>query len=135
MDNILTLPNGRVAIFNGGNPIKDCPKSFEEAEIIEAKLNVERTDYECFPEWKFDYLTKLDFDGSILEISSRFYAPASHYGDKWDGNCDIYLMGIKIKSKSFECETLNELTQSVEKYAITCIEKIKNLLSDIQLDD
>ena len=68
------------------------------------------------PKWKFDCGFKLDFDGPIVSVSSRFYPPKTHYGPKWDGNVTINIFDIKIIKKEFKCNTLNDLKNEVENY-------------------
>jgi len=68
------------------------------------------------PKWSWDCNFKLDFDGSFLSISSRFYPPILHYGEKWDGTLHVYLLGETIMEKKFECDTLEELQKEVEKF-------------------
>lgn len=68
------------------------------------------------PKWGWDCGFKLDFDGSLLSISSRFYPPHKNKGDWWEGNLSIVLFGETILTKEFKENTLEELKTSVEKY-------------------
>lgn len=68
------------------------------------------------PKWDFDCNFKLDFDGSLLSINSRFYPPILHYGEKWDGTLHVKILGETILEKKFECDTLDELQKEVEKF-------------------
>ena len=109
-------------IFNGGNPLEGCPDNFEQADSWADKANEEKTEYE--PKWSFDCGFKLDFDGPIVNVSSRFYPPKTHYGPKWDGTVTVSILWKTAIEKKFECETLDELRVEVEKYMNTLGDRI-----------
>jgi hypothetical protein len=123
MSNVIQWGNNML-IVNGGNPIpdSDCPKSYEECDDIEKSLN---KDTVKGVNWKFDCGFKLDFDGDLLKVSSRFYPPKTHYGEKWDGSCGIYLLNYLIDSKHFETDTLPELKEQVENYVRMFIKELE----------
>jgi len=136
-ENNIQKINGNTLIFNGGNPLNDCPDNWDDAWRIQAKLNgfkdglskdvihEETNDRKKEqPTWSFDCGFKLDFDGSLLSVSSRFYPPKTHYGSTWDGSVSIFLFGECISDAHFDCETLEILQKEVEEY----IEEIKNKL-------
>ena len=99
-------------IVNGGDPLGDCPTNWDDANNWIDKAN-ENQDYQC-PEWSFDCGFKLDFDGPILSLSSRFYPPKTHYGPMWDGDVTIYLFGEEISRKPFKANTIDELKELLE---------------------
>jgi hypothetical protein len=102
-------------IINGGPPMPGCPKSWEEAHEWEENSNKnKRDDYE--PRWHFDCGYKLDFDGPLFHVLSRFYPPKKYYGDTWDGDVEIYFFDEVIAKKSFDEKTLDNLKVAVEKY-------------------
>lgn len=113
-ENEYTATNGATIIVNGGDPLPGCPESWDEAYAWADKMNEGKTEEE--PRWSFDCGFKLDFDGSILTISSRFYPPKNHYGPKWDGSVTVYFLEEKVENKYFECETLQELAEQSEAY-------------------
>ncbi len=113
MENIIKTQNSTL-IFNGGNPLEGCPKDWDEAKLIQEKLNEGKTDSE--PQWSFDCGFKLDYDGGIISISSRFYPPKSHYGATWDGTVSVYCFGDEVEERKFNCKTLDELKIKVEEY-------------------
>lgn len=113
MNNIIEHKNGTI-IINGGNPLEGCPKDWDEAKLIQAKLNEGKTEEE--PQWSFDCGFKLDYDGEIIKVSSRFYPPKTHYGATWDGTVSIWLYDKKVEEKKFDCATLDELKTEAEKY-------------------
>ncbi len=118
-NNIIQHPTGTI-IMNGGNPLEGCPKDWDEAKLIQEQLNEHKDEDE--PQWKFDCGFKLDYDGSIITIGSRFYPPKTHYGATWDGTVNVYFMGKEIKEKKFDCPTLDELKKQVEAYVQTVID-------------
>jgi len=131
MENILKFENGTTIIFNGGNPLPGCPKDWDEACEIEANFNNNDgrqlfVDYEelDYPKWRFDCGFKLDFDGGIFKISSRFYPPTSHGGDKWDGNAHLEILGKRVATKKFECATVDELRNEVDQYVLAVAQKL-----------
>ena len=102
-------------IMNGGEPLGDCPNDFSEADAWAAGANGGNSST-SHPMWGFDCGFKLDYDGPLLSVSSRFYPPKTHYGEKWDGRVQVLLLGDYLFSKEFECETLEDLRTSVETY-------------------
>jgi hypothetical protein len=102
-------------IFNGGDPLGDCPTSFERADqwAKDANSGTEGIDH---PQWRWDCGFKLDYDGPLLRLSSRFYPPKTHYGSKWNGKVEIVLLGRTIETVRFECETLDKLRLQVEAF-------------------
>jgi len=105
-------------VINGGNPLPGCPKSYDEANAWADKANEGKGDpgnwYE--PMWSFDCGFKLDFDGPLVDVSSRFYPPKTHYGPKWDGSVSIRLLGKTISRREFEADTLDELKGQAEAF-------------------
>jgi hypothetical protein len=114
-------------IFNGGPSLPGAPENWDQARQIEKSFNPEDEDYEG-PRWSFDCGFKLDYDGDIVRISSRFYPPAEFYGPKWDGNATISVNGIEVLSKQFECDSVENLRTAVIKFQNEIIEKIKKAL-------
>ncbi len=102
-------------IFNGAAPLPGCPDNWDEAHKWQDEANVNK-DKDEEPTWSFDCGYKLDFDGSLITISSRFYPPAKYYGATWDGSVTIYFAGKEIEKKGFDCKTIDELKEQVEKY-------------------
>jgi hypothetical protein len=127
-NNIINHANGTI-IMNGGNPLPGCPNDWDEAKVIEQKLNNgnEREDVDG-PKWRFDCGFKLDYDGPMLSVSSRFYPPKTHYGATWDGRVTVRLLDKEIAEKKFDCATLDELKKQVDNYINGFIEKIEAVL-------
>lgn len=120
---IIEHKNGTI-IMNGGNPLEGCPKDWDEAKLIEEKLNAGKDEDEPQPRWKFDCGFKLDFDGELIRVSSRFYPPKTHYGATWDGTVSIYFLDKEVSEKKFDCATLEELHKQVEEYVDSIKESV-----------
>ena len=123
-NNIIEHPRGMI-IISGGNPLEGCPKDWEEAKSIIEKMNDGKTGNE--PQWSFDCGFKLDYDGGLVNISSRFYPPKTHYGPTWDGVVHVYLLGKLVEDKEFDCPTLNELKRQVDEYISNIIGKMQSV--------
>lgn len=123
--------DGTHVIINGGNPLPGCPESWDQAYRLEKEMNggKDKDDDEWHdrPRWKFDCGFKLDFDGPILDINSRFYPPKNHYGPTWDGGVTVRFMGKEIAVKKFDCPTLQELHSQVEVYLKEIADKIASV--------
>lgn len=115
--------------MNGGNPLPGCPTDWDEAKAIEQNLNNgnDREDVDG-PTWRFDCGFKLDYDGPLLSVSSRFYPPKTHYGATWDGTATVFLLNEIVGEKKFDSPTLEELKKQVEEYVGGFVEKIKAAL-------
>ena len=123
MNNILKVGESTI-VFDGGNPLPGCPESFEQADKWANEANKEKDDGGSEPVWSFDCGFKLDFDGPLLSVSSRFYPPKTHYGPKWDGSVTVFLLSKQIYEKNFVCDTLEQLKDEVEKYVGTIVCRI-----------
>ncbi len=75
----------------------------------------EEKDNGCEPEWSLDCGRRLDFDGPLIRVSSRFFPPAES-DPGWNGIVNICFFDDRITFKSFECNTLEELKREVEGY-------------------
>jgi len=104
-------------IVNGGAPLRDCPVSWDVARVRQDMANAERgVESAHRPMWEWDSGFKLDYDGPIVMLSSRFYPPKTHYGPTWEGNVKIVVGDTLLHTKQFDCETLDELKRKVEEY-------------------
>jgi len=125
MENNIIKHEAGTIIICGGNPLEGCPKDWDEAKNIIEKLNEGKEDRE--PQWSFDCGFKLDYDGGLLSIESRFYPPKTHYGETWDGTVHVYLLDKTIEEKKFDCQTLDELKKQVDEYVNSIIEKLQSV--------
>jgi len=114
------LPPGEIhlgnqhMIINGGNPLHDCPTDWDKANEWQDNANQSAEGKD--PKWRWDCGFKLDYDGSLVTVSSRFYPPKTHYGSKWDGCVGISLLQEELVTKKFEENTLEELKIAVEEF-------------------
>lgn len=114
-------------IFNGGEPLEGCPDNWEDAYNWQDKSN-ENTIHESM-EWSWDCGFKLDFDGSLLRVVSRFYPPKEYRGKCWNGSISFYVFDEEVKEEDFKADTLDQLKEDVELYvkkeAFLLIEDLK----------
>lgn len=78
--------------------------------------------------WSWDCGLKLDYDGDICKISSRFYPPhksSIEYG-KYHGTISVYIGDDEIHKHEVEATTLDDLKTIAESYSANIIEKITN---------
>lgn len=94
---------------------KDLELTWENARAWQAAAN-EKKEIHDEPEWKWDCGFKLDFDGSLLRVSSRFYPPYKNLGNWWEGYVTILFLDDEILNKEFKHDTLEELKNDVEKF-------------------
>jgi hypothetical protein len=78
-------------------------------------------------QWGWDCGFKLDYDGSICTISSRFYPPhkSSEDYNKWHGWIIVYVLDDEVSRKKIESDTLEDLKISTELYVSGMVEKLK----------
>lgn len=109
-------------IINGGDSLPGAPESWGAAHAWEEIVNADGFDYK--PEWRFDCGFKLDYDGPLIHVSSRFYPPAQFYGPTWDGSVKIIMGDDILDTREFDCKTLDELRTQVEAYVKSVRERI-----------
>ncbi len=84
-------------------------------------------------EWSWDCGFKLDYDGCLCSISSRFYPPhksSAEYG-KYHGTITVIVAEEDIHKKEVEADTLDELKNLVEQYVEDLGMKIKTNIKAI----
>jgi hypothetical protein len=101
--------------------------NWKEAEIWQETSNEEKNNNE--PKWNWDCNFKLDFDGSLVYIESRFYPPHYNRGDYWEGTLNVRVLGDSILEKEFKCDTLDELKEEVETFTKNYKDTIKSKFS------
>jgi len=101
--------------------------TWDNAKVWQDNANMGKDVY-AEPEWRFDCNFKLDFDGALLRISSRFYPPHYNIGDWWEGNVSVLFLDKEILRKYFKCDTLDELKSEVEKFTSDYGKTISNLI-------
>ena len=93
-----------------------------------AKLWIEQANTEnSLIKWSWDCGLKLDYDGGICRISSRFYPPHKNSEEyaKYDGTISVLIGYETIHKHKIEAETLDILKNDVEKYVSKIIERIQ----------
>jgi hypothetical protein len=83
------------------------------------------------PEWRWDCSFKLDFDGPLLRVSSRFYPQGLNVDPQWEGTVSLFIFDEEISEKKFKHNNLEELRIEVEKYTNSIKEKLKQIILDI----
>ena len=84
------------------------------AEIWQEKANLEKEDYD--PAWSWDCGFKLDFDGSLVRVSSRFYPPHKNSSGIWEGKVTIRLLDEILIEKELKNSDLNYLKTETENF-------------------
>lgn len=67
------------------------------------------------PRWQFDCGFKLDFDGGLISVLSRFYPPNSH-SPVWDGVIMVTIGEKVLKDKKITALSLDALKRDAEAY-------------------
>lgn len=98
--------------------------NWENAKAWQEKANEKKEIYDE-PKWSWDSGFKLDFDGSLLRVSSRFYPPHKNAGNWWEGNLVVKFLDEEIFKKEFKCDTLDELKIEVERFTKNYIGNVK----------
>jgi len=85
--------------------------------------------------WSWDCGLKLDYDGEVCSISSRFYPPhksSSEYG-KYHGTISVLIRNSDecLHKYEIEANTLDELKIAVEDYVSKIIEKMHNAIRSV----
>ena len=82
--------------------------------------------------WSWDCGLKLDYDGDVCRISSRFYPPHKSsvgYG-KYHGTITVTIIDAieGIHKHEVEADTLDELQKTVENYVSKILDKMHNAI-------
>lgn len=85
--------------------------------------------------WSWDCGLKLDYDGDVCRISSRFYPPhksSAEYG-KYHGSITVMIGDAveDIHEHEIEANTLDELQKLTEDYVSKIIKKIHNAIRSV----
>ncbi len=101
--------------------------SWEESTLWEAKVNAGKADNEL--KWKWDCNFKLDFDGGLVSVESRFYPPSYHKEGLWTGTLRVKVLRDYVLQKEFEGKTLEHLHEQVESFIKHYKEVVKSKFS------
>lgn len=83
-------------------------------------------------EWSWDFGLKLDFDGCLISVSSRFYPPHKSHADygRYSGTITIYSGEIDYAKKELEADTLDQLVVMAEDYVSSVFTTLDNLIRE-----
>ena len=102
--------------------------NWDNAKVWEEKANEKKEIFDE-PKWSLDCNFKLDFDGSLLRLRSRFYPTHKNAGNWWEGTVTVNFLDTELLKKEFKCDTLDELKIEVEKFTKHYAGAIKSRLS------
>lgn len=109
-------------------------KNWGDAHKWQERANgvpMEKQDSEKRPMWCFDTGYKLNYDGSIFSISSRFYPPHKQSGGKgWSGVVILYIMDDVFLERHVKSDTLDELKSKVEAYINEMAKNVWEMLNE-----
>lgn len=88
-------------------------KNWESAKEWQELANKNKQTDE--PRWQFDCGFKLDFDGGLINVTSRFYPPTPHR-PVWYGVIRIVIGEKVLKEKKITTASLDELKKEAEAY-------------------
>ena len=83
--------------------------------------------------WSWNCGLKLDYDGDVCRVSSRFYPPhknSAEYG-KYDGTITVMIGDTDIREHKIEADTLDELQKLAENYVSEILDKIHNAIRGV----
>jgi len=98
--------------------------NLEEIESWIETVNKDK-DPQSGPYWACDYGLKLDFDGPLVRVNSRFYTVRRKDKKTWEGEVQILLLYTELARKAFKADTKEKLRELVEEY----IDTVANTLS------
>lgn len=75
--------------------------------------NKDKQIIEIEPNWSWDCGLKLDYDGGLLRISSRFYQENNNI---FNGSVSFYIHDDEVFIKEFSCRHIDILKKDVEEY-------------------
>lgn len=101
--------------------------NWDNAHLWAENANVDK-EIDDEPKWSWDCNFKLDFNGSLLSVSSRFYPPHYNDGNWWEGKMQIFFLEEKLIEKEFKHDTLDELQTKVEEYTKKVTTELRNIL-------
>jgi len=104
--------------------------NFEEQNKWTDDANKDKENYHGEPTWGWDCGSKLDFDGGLLSVSSRFY-PCGN--DIFDGSVSFYLGDNQVHCREFSTRHIDILKKDVEKYVNDVFGNLLILISKNQV--
>jgi len=96
---------------------------WKQAEKWKEEANSTERNYDM--EWSWDCGFKLDYDGPLIHVSSRFY---KNNGDIFDGSVSFYIGDECVFTREFSCRHINILREDVLEYVASVRNNIHNLV-------
>lgn len=85
------------------------------------------------PQWSWDCGLKLDYDGGILHVSSRFYQSDD---DIFDGSVSFLIGDTELFCKEFPRRHIDVLREDVDRHVAVVTKQIeKMLLNNVDASD
>lgn len=85
--------------------------------------------------WSWDCGLKLDYDGDVCRISSRFYPPHKSYAEygKYHGTISVMIGDAEeyLHEHEIEAETLDELQKLAEDYVSKILDKMHKAIRSV----
>lgn len=102
--------------------------NWDNAKKWEECANQKDDDFYDSPIWKFDCGFKLDYDGSILKVDSRFY-PNGNNNNTYDGSVTFNIKDETVFRREFSSRHIDILKKDVEQYIDSVFSNIVKLLN------
>lgn len=99
--------------------------NWDKAPTWQATANEDKEPEWFEPNWNWDCGLKLDFDGGLLRVSSRFYQTND---DIFDGTVSFVIGDDTIFQREFSSRNIEVLRNDVEKYCREVRTQIAGLL-------
>ena len=96
-------------------------KRWQETENEKSKTDIK---------WSFDCGYKLDFDGGIVTVESRFYPPHKNNHNGWEGTMNFNVCGEKWTSFDLKEDTLEQIKNKAVKLVKRQSEIIKSRITN-----
>lgn len=85
------------------------------------------------PKWSFDCGFKLDYDGSLVTVSSRFYTCMNNEKvSNWSGKLSVSFCERQLFEKEFKANDLDELKKLVDNYMLLISHKLTGFLKTLE---
>lgn len=76
------------------------------------------------PRWSWDCGLKLDYDGGLLRVCSRFYQDRE---DIFNGSVSFYIGDAELFNREFSSKHIDVMKEEVEKYVKAVTENVQQL--------
>ena len=101
--------------------------NWDDAYKWSDKANDEKQIEQIEPRWSWDCGLKLDFDGGLLRVSSRFYQEQE---DVFSGSVSFMINDDTIFEREFSCRHIDNLKKDVEMYVNSVTNSVNKFLSE-----